>query len=441
MARPTSSRQSIPSTSTTPSTATSTTTVTFETASSSNQQPPQITDSLVLKLKRPKKKVTWKEGTVDNEFMNKKSSKKCCIFHKEKPFDEDDSDAEALVPTLVDRGPPLLIFQRVPPNPVKRTARHSTINDTFVEALLNRKQKVLQFPMEKNESKILIFGGTGYIGSHMVKASIKLGHPTYIFTRPLSDKTVLLNDFESKGAIIVKGGLDEHDKLVSVLREVDVVISVLPYPQRFLPSDFGVEEDRVSVLPPFEAFLDKKKKIRRAIEAANIPHTFVSANCFAAYFVNYLLRPSEQKEEITVYGTGEAKAVLNYEEDIGIFTIKVATDPRTRNRVVIYRPAINIISQLELISMWEKKTGRTFKKVHVPEEEIVTLSQTLPDPHNIPISILHSVFIKGVTTNFDLGENDVEASALYPDLKLTTIDELLNIFLHDPPKSYNAAFE
>ncbi|KAG8378428.1 hypothetical protein BUALT_Bualt08G0136300 [Buddleja alternifolia] len=94
MARPTSSRQSIPSASTTPSTATSTTTVTLETASSSNEQPPQITDSLVLKLKRPKKKVTWKEGTVDNEFMNKKSSKKCCIFHKEKPFDEDDSDAE-----------------------------------------------------------------------------------------------------------------------------------------------------------------------------------------------------------------------------------------------------------------------------------------------------------------------------------------------------------
>lgn len=48
----------------------------------------------MLKLKVPKKKVSWKEGTVDNEFMNKKSSKKCCIFHKEKPFDEDDSDAE-----------------------------------------------------------------------------------------------------------------------------------------------------------------------------------------------------------------------------------------------------------------------------------------------------------------------------------------------------------
>ncbi|KAI3460669.1 hypothetical protein Pfo_017332 [Paulownia fortunei] len=98
MARSSAGHQSIPSPSTATSTSTSTTTTTtvviLETPSSSSQQQPQITDSLVLKLKRPKKKVSWKEGTVDNEFMNKKSSKKCCIFHEEKPFDEDDSDPE-----------------------------------------------------------------------------------------------------------------------------------------------------------------------------------------------------------------------------------------------------------------------------------------------------------------------------------------------------------
>ncbi|KAL0360086.1 UNVERIFIED_CONTAM: Eugenol synthase 1 [Sesamum radiatum] len=134
-------------------------------------------------------------------------------------------------------------------------------------------------------------------------------------------------------------------------------------------------------------------------------------------------------------------AVLVYEEDIGVFTIKVATDPRACNRVVIYRPAANLISQLELISLWEKKTGRSLNKVHVPEEEMVTLSESLPDPENIPISILHSVFVKGVTANFEVGEDDVEASALYPDLKVTTIDELLNIFLCNPPKPVSAAFE
>ncbi|CAL9177428.1 unnamed protein product [Musa hybrid cultivar] len=61
------------------------------TTSSQRSQPPE---TLVLRLKRPKKKVSWKEGTVDNEFLNRKSSKKCCIFHKQKPFDEDDSDEE-----------------------------------------------------------------------------------------------------------------------------------------------------------------------------------------------------------------------------------------------------------------------------------------------------------------------------------------------------------
>lgn len=77
--------------------------------------------------------------------------------------------------------------------------------------------------------------------------------------------------------------------------------------QRFVPSEFGNEVDRVSGLPPFEALLANKRKIRRATEAAGIPFTYVSANSFAAYFVDYLLHPHDKLEEITVYGSGEAK--------------------------------------------------------------------------------------------------------------------------------------
>ncbi|KAH8583273.1 uncharacterized protein ELE39_003479 [Cryptosporidium sp. chipmunk genotype I] len=35
--------------------------------------------------------VTWDESAVDNEMMNKKRSKKCCIFHKRKNFGESSS--------------------------------------------------------------------------------------------------------------------------------------------------------------------------------------------------------------------------------------------------------------------------------------------------------------------------------------------------------------
>ncbi|KAL8208687.1 hypothetical protein R6Q57_008099 [Mikania cordata] len=69
-------------------TTTTTATITLETPA------PSQTTTVTLTLNPRKKKVTWKEDTIDNEFLQKKSSKKCCIFHKQKPFDEDSSDDE-----------------------------------------------------------------------------------------------------------------------------------------------------------------------------------------------------------------------------------------------------------------------------------------------------------------------------------------------------------
>uniref|UniRef100_A0A0G4IF07 Protein phosphatase inhibitor n=1 Tax=Chromera velia CCMP2878 TaxID=1169474 RepID=A0A0G4IF07_9ALVE len=40
-------------------------------------------------------RVSWDETAVDNEFMNKKKSKKCCIFHKKRAFGESSSESEA----------------------------------------------------------------------------------------------------------------------------------------------------------------------------------------------------------------------------------------------------------------------------------------------------------------------------------------------------------
>ncbi|KAL5555174.1 hypothetical protein UlMin_037410 [Ulmus minor] len=272
-------------------------------------------------------------------------------------------------------------------------------------------------------SKILIIGATGYLGKYMVKASLSAGHSTFVYIRPINpnadpSKLHLIKEFESLGVTIFQ--------LVLALQQVDVVISTLAVPQhleqlklieamkdagnikRFVPSEYGNEVDRVSGLPPFEALLENKRKIRRATEAAGISFTYVSANAFSAYFVDYLLHPHENPDEVIVYGTGQAKG--------------------------------NIITQLELISSWEKKTGRTLKRAHVPEEEIIKLSETLPFPDNIPVAILHNIFIKGDQMSFELTEKDLEASMLYPHYKYTSVDNLLDICLAAPPKLKLAAF-
>ncbi|KAK9836349.1 hypothetical protein WJX81_007690 [Elliptochloris bilobata] len=62
---------------------------------------PAPTEVLTLRLvpRRKKKAVRWANDVVDNEEMNKKKSKKCCIFHKQRPFgdwgeDDDASDGD-----------------------------------------------------------------------------------------------------------------------------------------------------------------------------------------------------------------------------------------------------------------------------------------------------------------------------------------------------------
>lgn len=84
----------------------------------------------------------------------------------------------------------------------------------------------------------------------------------------------------------------------------------IKYFQRFVPSEFGNEVDRVSGLPPFEALLANKRRIRRATEEAGVPYTYVSANSFAAYFIDYLLHPHEIPDQIVVYGKGDAMGEL-----------------------------------------------------------------------------------------------------------------------------------
>lgn len=312
-------------------------------------------------------------------------------------------------------------------------------------------------------SKILIIGATGYLGKHMVKASLSLGHTTYALIRPLKphadpSKRQLHQQFRAQGVTVFQCELDDREQLVSVFRQVDVVISGLAVPQfpdqlkvvsalkeagtikRFVPSEFGNEADRINALPPFEDVLQKKRKTRRAIEAAGLPYTYVSANSFAAYFIDYFFHPQRPRDQVFVYGTGQAKAVLNHERDVAFYTVKAATDSRAANRIVIIRPPENIISQLDLISSWEKKTGRLVNRVHISEEQIINLSQNLPHPDNVRLAILHNIFIKGDQMSFELSGEDLEASQLYPDYNYSSVDRVLDNCLVNPAEVKLTAF-
>ncbi|ONK58928.1 uncharacterized protein A4U43_C08F1180 [Asparagus officinalis] len=83
--------------------------------------------------------------------------------------------------------------------------------------------------MEK--SKVLVVGGTGYIGKRIVKASLVHGHPTYVLHRKEIgvdiEKVQMLLSFKEQGAHLVEGSFSDHQSLVDAVKLVDVVICAI----------------------------------------------------------------------------------------------------------------------------------------------------------------------------------------------------------------------
>jgi uncharacterized protein YbjT (DUF2867 family) len=72
-----------------------------------------------------------------------------------------------------------------------------------------------------------------------------------------------------------------------------------------------------------------------------------------------------------VLGDGDTKAVFVEEGDIATYTVLAADDPRAENKTLYIKPPANTLSHNELLSLWEKKTGKTFQREYVPEEAVL----------------------------------------------------------------------
>ncbi|KAA0045560.1 isoflavone reductase-like protein [Cucumis melo var. makuwa] len=305
--------------------------------------------------------------------------------------------------------------------------------------------------------KVLIIGGTGYIGKFIVQASAKAGHPTYALIRRSSlespAKNRILNHFKSLGVNFLFGDLFDNESLVKAIKQVDVVISTLgghmvPHQhkilsaikqagnvKRFFPSEFGNDADHIDAVEPAKSMYSAKAEFRRAVEAEGIPHTFVVCNFFDGYFLSNLSQPDASvppRDKVVILGDGTPKVIYNKEEDVGTYTIRAIDDPRTLNKIMYLRPPANIYSTNDLVSLWERKIGKSLKRIYVPEEEVLKKIRETSYPLNIELALCHTAQVKGSQTNFDIEPSfGVEASALYPDVRYTTVEEYLDQAIFD----------
>ncbi|XP_023889453.1 isoflavone reductase homolog [Quercus suber] len=310
------------------------------------------------------------------------------------------------------------------------------------------------------KSKVLVVGGTGYIGKRIVKASLAQGHITYVLQRREMgldiDKIQMLLSFKKQGARLIQGSFSDHQSLVDAVKQVDVVICTMSGVhfrshnillqlklvdaikeagniKRFIPSEFGTDPSRMGhALEPGRVSFDEKMRVRRAIEDAKIPFTYVTANCFAGYFAGNLSQMETllpPRDKVTIYGDGNVKVVYMDEDDVALYTIKTIDDPRTLNKTLNIRPPENILSQRELVEKWEKLIGKELQKISLSQEDFLASMKGLDFASQVGVGHYYHFFYEGCLTNFEIGEEGEEASELYPDVKYTRMDEYLRIYL------------
>ena len=66
-------------------------------------------------------------------------------------------------------------------------------------------------------------------------------------------------------------------------------------------------------MEPGRVTFDDKMMVRRAIQDAKIPYTYVSANCFAGYIVGGLCQPGKifpSRDHVILLGDGNQKGTF-----------------------------------------------------------------------------------------------------------------------------------
>ncbi|GAB2291271.1 Probable pinoresinol-lariciresinol reductase 3, variant 2 [Dionaea muscipula] len=307
--------------------------------------------------------------------------------------------------------------------------------------------------MEK--SRVLVIGATGNLGYHIAKASIGSSHPTFALVRksPLSlpPRSLKLQSLTDSGVLLLKGSLEDEASLVEAVNRVDVVICAIPSRsvldqklliriikragsiKRFIPSEFGLDPDKVQISGMDYSFYSRKAEIRRLVEAEGIPHTYISCNFFMSYLLPSLVQPglkAPPRDKLTIFGDGNVKGVFVNEVDVAAYTINAIDDPQTINKVLHLRPPGNVYTMNELVGLWEIKIGKKLDKTYVPEDELLKKIKETQYPDNMDLIFIYSAFVKGDQTYFDIeSSGGVEGSHLYPHVRYTTISEYLDALL------------
>jgi uncharacterized protein YbjT (DUF2867 family) len=305
---------------------------------------------------------------------------------------------------------------------------------------------------------ILVVGSTGRLGRHFVDVLVREGHQVTALVRddgdPRGDRDALLDRFAADGVKVVPGALDDAASLDRACEGVSEIVSCVDHRpdhllqqaalaqaaaragtvQRIIPSQFGIDsrlygEARVD-------HGDAKRAVQDKFAEAGVPVTFIHTNGLAAEWVGSLgqlglARPPQ--EEVEVYGEGETKFSTVAIEDVARFGVRALFDPAAANRHVVIIPPENLLSQNQLIALWDRKAGVRLNRRTITLEaldaRIAALSQDPTKRPQLAMSqLVRAAWIDGLGDGRRLPDV-LDAVQAYPDVNYVRASDYLDRYL------------
>jgi uncharacterized protein YbjT (DUF2867 family) len=250
---------------------------------------------------------------------------------------------------------------------------------------------------------ILVVGATGTLGSEICRRLVMAGKPVRAMVRNTSEpakKDALIK----LGAELVEGDLKDRASLDRACRGATAVITTPTAIMSQREADTFETVDRRGQIDLIEAarggqvghfvfisvssaigkdgdnpLVDAKRAVEKHLRESGLNYTILRPTFFMEIWLSPHLGFDAKNAKARIYGTGENKNSYISLGDVAEFAVQSLANPAARN-AVIELGGPEALSQLEVVRIFEKLTGRKFELEFVPEEQLVGRKAAVTNP-------------------------------------------------------------
>jgi uncharacterized protein YbjT (DUF2867 family) len=246
-----------------------------------------------------------------------------------------------------------------------------------------------------------VIGATGMLGGGICEILTAAGVPTRALVRSTSAPS-RLESLERAGVELRRGDLKDRASLDAVCEGARAVISTATAVMSRQPGDSiqtvdlegqlalvdaaqraGVEHFIYISFAPLAIdfpLQQAKRAVERALMASGIPHyTLLRPTHFAEVWLSPALGFDHVNARARLFGTGQGRMNWISVQDVARFAVSALARPRAWN-TVLELGGEEALSQLDVVRMFEERSGRTWTLEPVPEQELRAQFEAATEP-------------------------------------------------------------